>query len=201
MECPLKGKGNTVEPNKQQKMKTIDDFDFKNKKALVRVDFNVPLNADFKVTDANRIEAAAPTIAKILKDGGSAVLMSHLGRPDGKRNDDMSLRYVCDAVSAVIGSKVKFVPECVGETAEKAVADLKPGEVLLLENLRFHVEVEKGNKEFAEQLSKLGSIYVDDAFGTAHRAYASTTIVSDFFPGQTCFLSLLPNYIEAFEKV
>lgn len=182
-------------------MKTIEDFNFKHKKALVRVDFNVPLDADFKVTDTNRIEAARPTIMKILKDGGSAVLMSHLGRPNGQVNPDMSLRNICDAVSKIIGVKVKFSEDCVGEKAIEAVDKLKDGEVLLLENLRFHTEEEKGDKNFAEALSKLGDIYVNDAFGTAHRAHASTTIIAQFFPENKCFGYLLAREIEAIEKV
>ncbi|MCG2459205.1 phosphoglycerate kinase [Flavobacteriaceae bacterium F89] len=182
-------------------MKTIDDFNFKNKKALVRVDFNVPLDADFKVTDTNRIEAAKPTIIKILEDGGSAILMSHLGRPDGKSNPDLSLEHIATTVSDIIGVQVKFVGNCVGELAEKAAKDLNAGEVLLLENLRFHAEEEKGDKGFAQQLSKLGDIYVNDAFGTAHRAHASTTVVAQFFPGKKCFGYLLAKEIEAIEKV
>src|SRR5690606_32871812 len=182
-------------------MKTIDDFNFKNKKALIRVDFNVPLDADFKVTDTNRIEAAKPTIIKILEDGGSAILMSHLGRPDGKPSPDLSLGHIVDSVSDIIGVKVKFAKDCVGEVAEKAAGDLKQGEVLLLENLRFYSEEEKGDKGFAEQLSKLGDIYVNDAFGTAHRAHASTTVVAQFFPGKKCFGYLLAKEIEAIEKI
>ncbi len=182
-------------------MKTIDDFNFENRKALIRVDFNVPLDANFEITDANRIEAAKPTLLKILEDGGSAILMSHLGRPDGKRNMDMSLKHIKDKVSEIIGVKVKFVEDCVGELAEKAASELKTGEVLLLENLRFHNAEEKGDKEFSRQLSKLGDIYVNDAFGTAHRAHASTTIIAQFFPGNKCFGYLMANEIEAIEKV
>ena len=182
-------------------MKTIDDFNFKNKRALVRVDFNVPLDADFKVTDTNRIEAAKPTIIKILEDGGSAILMSHLGRPDGKPNPDLSLGHIVDTISDIIGVQVKFADNCVGEVAEKAAEGLKAGEVLLLENLRFYSEEEKGDKGFAKQLSKLGDIYVNDAFGTAHRAHASTTVVAQFFPGKKCFGYLLAREIEAIEKV
>ncbi|MGY8914743.1 MAG: phosphoglycerate kinase [Flavobacteriales bacterium] len=182
-------------------MKTINDFNFKDKKALIRVDFNVPLDADFNVTDSNRIEAAKPTIIKVLEDGGSAVLMSHYGRPNGKPNADMSLEHILDKVSEIIGVKVKFVNDCVGEVAEKAVAELKDGEVLMLENLRFHAEEEKGDRDFAEKLSKLGDIYVNDAFGTAHRAHASTTVVAQFFKGKKCFGSLMAKEIEAIEKV
>ncbi|TRZ46045.1 phosphoglycerate kinase [Robertkochia solimangrovi] len=182
-------------------MKTIDDFNFSDKKALIRVDFNVPLNEEFKVTDATRIEAAKPTIIKVLEDGGSAVLMSHLGRPKGQPNPDMSLKHIIDKVSEIIGVQVKFAEDCVGDVAEKAVADLKPGEVLLLENLRFHAEEEKGDEAFSEQLSKLGDIYVNDAFGTAHRAHASTTIVAKYFGDNKCFGYLLANEIEAIDKV
>ncbi|MGB5370027.1 MAG: phosphoglycerate kinase, partial [Flavobacteriaceae bacterium] len=182
-------------------MKTIDDFKFKHKKALIRVDFNVPLDVDFKVADTNRIEAAKPTIIKILEDGGSAVLMSHLGRPDGAPKADLSLKHIVDTVSEIIGVEVKFVPDCVGEKAERAVTQMQPGEVLLLENLRFHKEEEKGDEAFAKQLSKLGDIYVNDAFGTAHRAHASTTIVAQFFPDNKCFGYLMAKEIVAIEKV
>jgi phosphoglycerate kinase len=182
-------------------MMTIDDFNFENKKALIRVDFNVPLDEEFNVTDTNRIEAAKPTIIKVLEDGGSAVLMSHLGRPKGQKNAAMSLKHICRRVSDIIGVEVKFVEDCVGEEAEKAVADLQEGEVLLLENLRFHSEETSGDVAFAKQLSKLGDVYVNDAFGTAHRAHASTTIVAQFFPGQKCFGYLLAKEIKSIEKV
>ncbi|MEP2060015.1 MAG: phosphoglycerate kinase [Maribacter litoralis] len=182
-------------------MKVLNDFNFEDKKALIRVDFNVPLNENFEVTDTNRIEAAKPTIIKVLEDGGSAVLMSHLGRPKGERNPDLSLSHIVDAVSDIIGVAVKFVGDCVGDEVEKAVADLKNGEVLLLENLRYYSEEEKGDEGFAEKLSKLGDIYVNDAFGTAHRAHASTTIVAKFFPEAKCFGFLLAKEIDAIEKV
>ncbi len=161
-------------------MKTINDYNFEGKKALVRVDFNVPLDADFNVTDTTRLKAAKPTIIKILEDGGSAVLMSHLGRPKGVE-DKFSLRHIIKTASEILGVEVKFVPATVGAEAEAAVAALENGEVLLLENLRFAAEETKGDKAFAEQLSKLGDVYVNDAFGTAHRAHASTTIVAQFF--------------------
>lgn len=180
-------------------MKTIDDYNFQNKKALVRVDFNVPLNDDLEVGDTSRIEGAKPTIDKILKDGGSAILMSHLGRPKGVEQQ-FSLENIVGKVSEVLGVKVKFVPECVGDVAEEAAEELQPGEVLLLENLRFHKEEEKGDEEFAKELSKLGDIYVNDAFGTAHRAHASTTIVAKFFKDK-CFGYLLAREIESLEKV
>lgn len=180
---------------------TIDDFNFKDKTALVRVDFNVPLDASFNVTDTNRIEAAKPSIIKILEDGGRAVLMSHLGRPKGKVNPDLSLSHITDAVSDIIGVQTKFVQDCVGPEVAKAVESLGNGEILLLENLRFHPEEESGDAEFAKTLSQWGDIYVNDAFGTAHRAHASTTVVAQFFPGKKCFGKLLAKEIEAIETV
>ena len=182
-------------------MKTLEDFNFENKKALIRVDFNVPLDEEFKVADTNRIEAAKPTIIKVLEDGGSAILMSHLGRPKGERNPDFSLEHICKTVSEVIGVQMKFVADCAGELAEKAVAELQPGEILLLENLRFHAAETSGEASFAEQLSKLGDIYINDAFGTAHRAHASTTVVAQYFGENKCFGYLLAKEIEAIEKV
>ncbi len=181
-------------------MKTLNDFNFKDKKALIRVDFNVPLNDSFEVTDATRIKSAKPTIIKILEDGGSCILMSHLGRPKGVQ-DEFSLRHIVGKIEDIIGVEVKFVEDCVGEKAETAAANLKPGEILLLENLRFHDEETAGDKAFAEQLSKLGDIYVNDAFGTAHRAHASTTIVAEFFPDKKCFGTLLAQEIESIKKV
>jgi phosphoglycerate kinase len=182
-------------------MKTIDDYNFDGKKALIRVDFNVPLDGDFNVTDTSRIEAAKPTILKVLEDGGSAILMSHLGRPKGKVNPDMSLSHICETVSEIIGVQVKFAGNCVGKVADDAVAELQSGEILLLENLRFHAEEEAGDTSFAEALAKHGDVYVNDAFGTAHRAHASTTIVAQFFPGNKCFGYLLAKEIKAIEKV
>lgn len=181
-------------------MKTLNDFNFKNKKALIRVDFNVPLNEKFEVTDATRIVSAKPTITKILEDGGSCILMSHLGRPKGVQ-DEFSLRHIVSEVENILGIEVKFVSECVGEKAESAAENLQPGEVLLLENLRFHKEEEAGDKAFSEKLAKLGDIYVNDAFGTAHRAHASTTIIADFFPQNKCFGYLLAQEIESIDKV
>lgn len=182
-------------------MKTIDDYNFEGKKALIRVDFNVPLDADFNVTDTSRIDAAKPTILKVLEDGGSAILMSHLGRPKGKRNPDMSLSHICEKVSDIIGVEVHFVDDCVGGSAAEAVSKLEDGEVLLLENLRFHPEEEAGEKDFAEALAKNGDFFVNDAFGTAHRAHASTTVVAEFFPDKKCFGQLLAKEIKAIEKV
>ncbi|MFD0761517.1 phosphoglycerate kinase [Lutibacter aestuarii] len=181
-------------------MKTIQDINFEGKKALIRVDFNVPLDENFKVTDATRIEAAKPTIIKILEDGGAVVLMSHLGRPKGAEVK-FSLQHIVEKVSEILGVQVKFASNCVGEVAESAAFNLKMGEVLLLENLRFHTEETKGDIEFAKQLSKLGDVYVNDAFGTAHRAHASTTIVAQFFPNNKCFGNLLAQEIISIKKV
>ncbi len=181
-------------------MKTIQDINFKGKKALIRVDFNVPLDENFNVTDATRIEAAKPTIIKILEDGGAVVLMSHLGRPKGVE-DKFSLKHIVNKVSEIIGVDVKFASNCVGEVAENAVANLKMGEILLLENLRFYAEETKGDVAFSEQLSKLGDVYVNDAFGTAHRAHASTTIVAQFFPENKCFGNLLAQEIVSLKKI
>jgi len=181
-------------------MKTINDFNFKNKKALIRVDFNVPLNEDLQVTDTTRIEAAKPTILKVLEDGGSAILMSHLGRPKGVENQ-FSLNHIVKNVSDVIGVQVKFVSDCIGENVEKAAAELQNGEILILENLRFYPEEKAGDRGFAEKLSKLGDIYINDAFGTAHRAHASTTIIAQFFPENKCFGLLLAKEIESLNAV
>lgn len=181
-------------------MKTLQDFNFSNKKALIRVDFNVPLDAHFNVTDDTRIEAAKPTIDKILNDGGSVILMSHLGRPKGAE-EKYSLRHIVKKTAEVLGRDVKFSEECIGEKAQKAATDLKPGEILLLENLRFHKEEEAGDVGFAKALASLGDIYVNDAFGTAHRAHASTTIIAQFFPNEKCFGTLLAKEIESLNKV
>lgn len=187
-------------PKKPTKVRTLNDFNFKNKKALIRVDFNVPLNDQFEVTDDSRIRAAKLSIIKILEDGGSCVLMSHLGRPKGFQ-EKYSLRHIVDTVSQVIGVQVKFVADCVGEAAEKAVAALEEGEVLLLENLRFHEEEKAGDEAFAAQLAKLGDIYVNDAFGTAHRAHASTAVIAQNFTDKKCFGLLLAKEIESIAKV
>lgn len=182
-------------------MKTIEDFNFENKKALIRVDFNVPLDGDLNVTDESRIIGAKPSILKVLEDGGSAILMSHLGRPKGQVKEDMSLKHIVNKVSEIIGVQVKFIDDCVGEKAEAAAASLENGEILLLENLRFYADEEKGDKAFAEKLSRLGDVYINDAFGTAHRAHASTTIVADFFPENKCFGYLLAKEINAIKTV
>ena len=181
-------------------MKTLNDFNFNNKKAIIRVDFNVPLDENFKVTDATRIEAAKPTIDKILKDGGSVILMSHLGRPKGVEAK-YSLQHIVAKTEEILGQKVHFASDCIGEIAENAAKNLKPGEILLLENLRFYAEEEKGDVEFSKKLASLGDIYVNDAFGTAHRAHASTTIIAQFFKEAKCFGYLLAKEIESIEKV
>ncbi|HOD09469.1 MAG TPA: phosphoglycerate kinase [Flavobacterium sp.] len=181
-------------------MKTIQDFNFKDKKAIIRVDFNVPLDENFNVTDANRIEAAKPTIDKILADGGSVILMSHLGRPKGKE-DKYSLKHIVSKTAEVLGKPVKFAEDCRGEIAKQAVQNLQNGEILLLENLRFYAEEEAGDVDFAKELASLGDIYVNDAFGTAHRAHASTTIIAQFFPENKCFGALLAKEIESLNKV
>ncbi len=162
-------------------MKTINHYHFKGKRALIRVDFNVPLDKQFKVTDDNRIRATIPTLKKILTDGGSCVLMSHLGRPKGAPEDKYSLRHTLPVVEKLLGMPVKFAADCIGEEAFSLSEALQPGEVLLLENLRFHAGEEKGDETFARQLARHGHIYVNDAFGTAHRAHASTTIAARFF--------------------
>ena len=181
-------------------MKTIRNFSFNAKKALIRVDFNVPLDENFNVTDPNRIEAAKPTIDKILSDGGSVILMSHLGRPKGKE-EKYSLKHIVSITSEILRRPVKFVEDCIGEVAENAASELMPGEVLLLENLRFYREEEEGDEDFSEKLSKLGDIYINDAFGTAHRAHASTTIIAKFFPEKKCFGLLLAKEIESLNRV
>ncbi|HEY1196598.1 phosphoglycerate kinase [Flavobacterium sp.] len=181
-------------------MKTLNDFDFKNKKAIIRVDFNVPLDENFNVTDTTRIEAAKPTIDAILAQGGSVILMSHLGRPKGAE-EKYSLKHILKTASEILGVEVKFAENCVGEPAQTAAKNLQPGEVLLLENLRFHAEEEAGDVAFAKELASLGDIYVNDAFGTAHRAHASTTIIAQFFEGKKCFGTLLAKEIDSLNKV
>ncbi len=181
-------------------MKTVNDINFRSKRALIRVDFNVPLDENFNVTDDTRMVAAKPTILKILEDGGSCILMSHLGRPKNKESE-FSLQHIVKPLSNILGVQVKFVDDCIGEKVENAVADLKSGEILLLENLRYYEEETKGDSAFAEKLSKLGDIYVNDAFGTAHRAHASTAIIAEFFPENKCFGLLLASEIENVKKV
>ena len=206
-------------------MQTIDKYSFKGKKAIVRVDFNVPLNKQtFEVTDDTRIRGALPTIKKILNDGGSAILMSHLGRPDGKVQEKYSLKHVVTAVEKVVGKPVKFAGDCIGETAKKMAAELKPGEIMLLENLRFYeeeegksyslaedaseeqkkaakVKVKESQKNFVKQLAGYADCYVNDAFGTAHRAHASTALIAAHFPENSMFGFLIESELKAMDKV
>ncbi len=173
-------------------MSEFSSYNFKGQKALVRVDFNVPLNEKMEITSDARMKAAVPTIKKILADGGSVILMSHLGRPKTGPEDKFSLKYLVNHLSDLLGGiNVKFADDCIGSSAVDAAAALQPGEVLLLENLRFYKEEEKGDEAFAEKLSKLGDVYVNDAFGTAHRAHASTAIIAKFFPQEKRMFGLL----------
>ncbi len=181
-------------------MKTVNNYNFKDKKVLIRVDFNVPLDKNFQVTDVTRITAAKPTIDKILNDGGSVILMSHLGRPKGKDNT-YSLKHIVPTAEKVLDKKIIFVADSVGKLVETASDNLKNGEILLLENLRFYPEEKAGNKDFAKKLAKLGDFYVNDAFGTAHRAHASTAVIADFFSKKKCFGLLLASEIESINKV
>ena len=181
-------------------MKTLNDFDFNGKTALIRVDFNVPLDDEQKVTDTTRIEAAKPTITQVLNQGGSCVLMSHLGRP--KNHDQkLSLEHIVSTAEQILGVKVLFVSDCIGEKPLQAVAELPKNSVLLLENLRFYTEEEQGDASFAQALAELGDIYVNDAFGTAHRAHASTAIIADYFKGKSCFGTLLASEITNVNRV
>lgn len=182
-------------------MKTIDNLNFNGLKAIIRVDFNVPLNDQFEVTDTTRIDAALPTIRKILSDGGMVILMSHLGRPKAGPELKYSLRHLLPVLSAKLGVEVKFATDCIGEEAKKMAQSLQKGEVLLLENLRFHKEEEKGDEEFARQLAELADVYVNDAFGTAHRAHASTTIIARFFPGKSYFGYVMANEVTSLNRV
>jgi phosphoglycerate kinase len=182
-------------------MKNLDSYSFDGKKALIRVDFNVPLDSNFNITDDTRIRAALPTIQHILKNGGSVILMSHLGRPKNGPEDKFSLGHLVSHLSLLLGVEVQFVNNCVGEEARSAASKMKNGDVLLLENLRFHAEETSGEKGFAEELASLGDVYVNDAFGTAHRAHASTTIVAESFPEDKMFGKLLAKEIESVDKV
>lgn len=189
-------------------MMNLSAHKFTNEKALIRVDFNVPLDKQFNITDDSRIRAAVPTIKKILADGGSVILMSHLGRPLKKLKEDgtvdrekFSLKHTVSAVSKLLGTPVKFATDCISDEAVQLANGLKSGEVLLLENLRFYKEEEKGDVAFAEKLARLGTVYVNDAFGTAHRAHASTAIIAQFFPGKKYFGYLMASELENAEKV
>ncbi len=181
-------------------MQNIETFDFQNKKALIRVDFNVPLNDAFEVTDTTRINAAVATIKKVLAGGGSVILMSHLGRPKGQKQDKFSLKHIVSAVSEKIGVPVMFAEDCIGEVAETAAKTLSVGEVLLLENLRFYSEETSGDPSFAKKLADLGDVYINDAFGTAHRAHASTAVVASFFDDKM-FGYVIENELEAAQKI
>lgn len=182
-------------------MQTVNDFNFKDEKVLVRVDFNVPLNANFEITDDSRIAAAVPTLKKILADGGSCILMSHLGRPKEGPSEKYSLKHIVNRVSELTGAKVLFADDCIGESAVSMAAALNAGEILLLENLRFYKEEEKGDLAFAEKLSTLGTFYVNDAFGTAHRAHASTAVIAQFFKDKKCFGFVMAGEISNARKV
>jgi phosphoglycerate kinase len=184
-------------------MLQFSSFNFKNKKALIRVDFNVPLNDKFEITDDNRMRATIPTIQKVLNDGGSVILMSHLGRPKDGPTEKYSLKHLVKHLSDLLGGKtVLFANDCIGEEAKNKSANLKPGEVLLLENLRFYKEEEKGDEAFAEKLSKLGNVYVNDAFGTAHRAHASTAVIAKYFtPENKMFGLVMEGELKSAEKV
>ena len=182
-------------------MITIDQFNFKGEKVLIRVDFNVPLDADFRITDDSRITATLPTLKKILADGGSVILMSHLGRPKNGPEDKFSMRHLLSHLSHLLGREVKFAPDCIGEEASSLAAGLGEGEVLLLENLRFYKEEEKGNPEFAAKLAAMGTFYVNDAFGTAHRAHASTAIMAAHFAGKRAFGYVMAREVENADKV
>ncbi len=182
-------------------LKTVDNYNFSGKKALIRVDFNVPLNSDFNVTDPTRIKAAIPTINKILSDGGSVILMSHLGRPKEGPTEKYSLKHTIKTISDLLNRPVKFASDCIGAVAKEASDSLKAGEVLLLENLRFHKEEEKGDSNFAKELASLGDVYVNDAFGTAHRAHASTAVIAQFFKGKSMFGYVMAGELLNAEKV
>jgi len=182
-------------------MKTIDNHNFKNEKALIRVDFNVPLDKEYNITDDTRIRAAIPTIKKILADGGSVILMSHLGRPKEGPAEKYSLKHLVDHISKLTGTTVKFADDCIGASATQLSSELKPGEILLLENLRFYKEEEKGDSAFAKKLAALGTVYVNDAFGTAHRAHASTAVIAENFPGKKFFGYVMAGELANADKV
>ncbi len=187
---------------KQQLMQNIRTYNFSGKRALIRVDFNVPLDKEtMEITDDTRITAATRTIKHILKSGGSVVLMSHLGRPKDASDDRFSLKHIVEHTSKILGVDVKFAGDCIGEKSFEMSAQLKAGEVLLLENVRFHKRETAGTESFAEQLAKHGDVYVNDAFGTAHRAHASTTVIAKFFPNDKMFGFLLEDEIESVDKV
>lgn len=182
-------------------MKNIETFDFKDKKAIIRVDFNVPLNDQFEITDTTRIDAAISTIKKILEKGGAVILMSHLGRPKEGPEDKFSLKHLLSYLSKELGTEVKFANDCIGEEGKRLAGELKSGEVLLLENLRFYKEETKGDEGFAKKLARLADVYVNDAFGTAHRAHASTAVIAKFFPENKMFGYIMENEVSSLNKV
>ncbi|HPB05362.1 MAG TPA: phosphoglycerate kinase [Prolixibacteraceae bacterium] len=182
-------------------MQTINNYDFKGKKALIRVDFNVPLNENFEITDDTRIRAAIPTIKKVIEKGGSPIIMSHLGRPKEGPTDKYSLRHLVDHLSKLLGVNVKFANDCIGEETKKIAKELLPGEVLILENLRFYKEEEKGDEAFAGKLAENGDCWINDAFGTAHRAHASTAVIAKFFPNDKMFGYLIESELDSLSKV
>ena len=182
-------------------MQTIDNYNFKNKRALIRVDFNVPLNDKFEITDDTRMRAAVPTIKKVLAGGGSVILMSHLGRPKNGPEDKFSLKHILKHLEELLGVPVKFADDCIGESAKEQAAALKPGEVLLLENLRFYKKEEKGDEGFAQKLASLGDVWINDAFGTAHRAHASTAVIAKFFPNDKLFGYVMKGELESVDRV
>jgi len=182
-------------------MKSIDSYDFSGKKVLVRVDFNVPLDDTYTITDTTRIDAAIPTIKKILGGGGSAILMSHLGRPKEGPEEKFSLKHLVPYLAGKLGVPVKFADDCIGASAAELAKGLQPGEVLLLENLRFYKEETKGDEAFAAKLASLGDAYMNDAFGTAHRAHASTAIIARFFPDDKMFGYIMENEVKNIDKV
>ena len=182
-------------------MKTIDNYHFSGKKVLVRVDFNVPLNEKFEITDDTRIRAAIPTIQKLREEGAAVILISHLGRPKNGPEDKFSLRHIVSHLSGKLGTEVQFADDCIGEQARQKAAALKPGEVLLLENLRFYKEETAGDVAFAKKLAELADVYVNDAFGTAHRAHASTAVIAQFFPDAKMFGYVMANELKSINKV
>ncbi|NLB25728.1 MAG: phosphoglycerate kinase [Bacteroidales bacterium] len=183
-------------------MQTIHNYNFSGKKALIRVDFNVPLNENSEITDDTRIRAALPTINKVIEGGGSPIIMSHLGRPKSGPEDKFSLRHLVNHLSELLGGKtVKMAPDCIGEEVKKMSVALKPGELLMLENLRFHKGEEKGDEEFAKQLAENGDCWINDAFGTAHRAHASTAVIAKFFPDDKMFGYLIESEVESLDKI
>jgi phosphoglycerate kinase len=191
----------TFAENPCMSIPTVDSVNFAGKRVLVRVDFNVPLNAQFEVTDPTRIRAAIPTLKKILNDGGSLILMSHLGRPKEGPSDKFSLRHTLPVICELLGRDVDFADDCLGESARTATSALRPGQVLLLENLRFYKQEEKGDSEFAKALAAYGDYYVNDAFGTAHRAHASTAVIAHEFNGRCCFGYLMAAEIDNASRV